>query len=87
MENGRAGLVEEEKTIMESRRTSTDLKDGGSKTEGSLKGDDQTAMEQTPPDGTEIVMEWKEGSDKIIERRAGPGEEVGVWLGLERCAC
>jgi NhaP-type Na+/H+ or K+/H+ antiporter len=81
MENGRAGLTEEEKTIMESRRTSTDLKepreDGSSKTEDTFKGD-ETAKEQTPPDGTDTVMEWKEGSDKIIERRTEPGEEVDV---------
>ncbi|KAI9568563.1 Sodium/hydrogen exchanger family-domain-containing protein [Boletus coccyginus] len=73
MENGRAGLAEEEKTIMESRRTSADLNALHEKTEGTLKDD-----KQTPPDGIEDVMEWKEGSDKIIERRAGPGEEVDV---------
>ncbi|KAF7360148.1 Na-H-Exchanger domain-containing protein [Mycena venus] len=31
-----------------------------------------------PPDGTEIVSEWQEGHHRIIERRAGPGEEVEV---------
>jgi NhaP-type Na+/H+ or K+/H+ antiporter len=31
---------------------------------------------QPPPDGDEILSEWREGSDRIIERRAGPGEEV-----------
>ncbi|KAI0087886.1 Sodium/hydrogen exchanger family-domain-containing protein [Irpex rosettiformis] len=31
-----------------------------------------------PPDGTEILAEWKEGPHKIIERRNGPGEEVDV---------
>ena len=29
-----------------------------------------------PPDGTETVAEWKEGSHRVIERRSGPGEEV-----------
>ncbi|KAF8125710.1 Sodium/hydrogen exchanger family-domain-containing protein [Boletus edulis] len=71
------------KTIMESRRTSTDFKDGSSKTEGTLRDGDETAKEQPPPDGADSLMEWKEGSDKIIERRAGPGEEVGL-TGLER---
>ena len=71
MENGRAGLTEEEKTIMESRRTSADGK------EDMFKGDD-TVKEETPPDGTETLMEWKEGSDMIVEQRTGPGEEVGV---------
>ncbi|KAJ7174168.1 Sodium/hydrogen exchanger family-domain-containing protein [Mycena crocata] len=31
-----------------------------------------------PPDGDEIVSEWQEGPHRIIERRAGPGEEVHV---------
>lgn len=29
-----------------------------------------------PPDGEELVSEWQEGHHRIIERRAGPGEEV-----------
>lgn len=33
---------------------------------------------ETPPDGTEVMAEWKEGHDRIVERRAGPGEEVRV---------
>ena len=28
------------------------------------------------PDGTGVLAEWKEGPHRIIERRAGPGEEV-----------
>ena len=31
-----------------------------------------------PPDGTETVMEWKEGAHRVIERREGPGAEVRV---------
>ncbi|KAJ6478786.1 Sodium/hydrogen exchanger family-domain-containing protein [Mycena vitilis] len=31
-----------------------------------------------PPDGDELVSEWQEGHHRIIERRAGPGEEVEV---------
>ncbi|KAK7044881.1 Na-H-exchanger domain-containing protein [Favolaschia claudopus] len=31
-----------------------------------------------PPDGEEIVSEWQEGPHRVIERRAGPGEEVEV---------
>lgn len=90
MENGRAGLTEEEKTILESRRGSTELKgaheDGSSKIEDAFKGSEE-GTEQTPPDGTESVMEWREGSDKIIERRAGPGEEVRLSARISRCAC
>ncbi|KAG9315963.1 Sodium/hydrogen exchanger family-domain-containing protein [Chiua virens] len=67
MENGRAGLTEEEKTIMESRRTSIDG-----------KAPREDAKKQYPPDGTEITMEWKEGSDKVVEQWEGPGKEVRV---------
>ncbi|KAJ7162966.1 Sodium/hydrogen exchanger family-domain-containing protein [Mycena filopes] len=31
-----------------------------------------------PPDGEELISEWQEGHHRIIERRAGPGEEVEV---------
>ncbi|KAJ6557900.1 Sodium/hydrogen exchanger family-domain-containing protein [Mycena capillaripes] len=31
-----------------------------------------------PPDGDELISEWQEGHHRIIERRAGPGEEVEV---------
>ncbi|TFK93083.1 hypothetical protein K466DRAFT_479289 [Polyporus arcularius HHB13444] len=31
-----------------------------------------------PPDGTEVIAEWKEGHHNIVERRAGPGDEVEV---------
>lgn len=70
MEKGHAGITEEENTIMESGRPSTDGKED-------MSNGDDIAKTQTPPDGTETVMEWKEGSDVIVERRAGPGEEVG----------
>ncbi|KIK63818.1 hypothetical protein GYMLUDRAFT_40904 [Collybiopsis luxurians FD-317 M1] len=33
---------------------------------------------EDPPDGTEIMSEWQEGPHRVIERRAGPGEEVEV---------
>lgn len=31
---------------------------------------------ESPPDGDDVLSEWREGHDRIIERRAGPGEEV-----------
>ncbi|KAK0457460.1 Sodium/hydrogen exchanger family-domain-containing protein [Desarmillaria tabescens] len=33
---------------------------------------------EEPPDGRETLSEWQEGPYRIIERRAGPGEEVEV---------
>ncbi|KAF4577281.1 Na(+)/H(+) exchanger family protein [Pleurotus pulmonarius] len=38
----------------------------------------EEAKEETPPDGSEILQQWQEGPDVILERRAGPGEEVEV---------
>ena len=42
--------------------------------------EDEDAMKaENPPQGTEILAEWKEGPDKVIERRVGgPGTEVDV---------
>jgi sodium/hydrogen antiporter len=36
----------------------------------------EKAREDNPPDGDEQIAEWKEGEDKVIERRRGAGEEV-----------
>ncbi|KAJ4480442.1 Sodium/hydrogen exchanger family-domain-containing protein [Lentinula edodes] len=33
---------------------------------------------EEPPDGIETLSEWQEGPHRVIERRAGPGEEVEV---------
>lgn len=38
----------------------------------------EEAKEETPPDGNEILQQWQEGPDVVVERRAGPGEEVEV---------
>ena len=32
----------------------------------------------TPPDGTDLITEWKEGSKIVVEKRNGPGDEVTV---------
>ncbi len=32
---------------------------------------------EEPVDGTDIISEWQEGPHRVVERRAGPGEEVG----------
>jgi hypothetical protein len=39
---------------------------------------EEQLKEETPPDGREIVQEWQEGDHTIIERRTGPGQDVGV---------
>ncbi|CAL1712633.1 unnamed protein product [Somion occarium] len=36
------------------------------------------SRQETPREGEETVAEWIEGPHKVIERRAGPGEEVEV---------
>ena len=32
--------------------------------------------DQIPPDGTERIAEWIEGSHRIIEKKSGPGSDV-----------
>ena len=35
---------------------------------------------ENAPDGDDILQEWKEGPHRVIERRAGPGEEVRAFI-------
>jgi sodium/hydrogen antiporter len=39
------------------------------------RGEAETG-DQGTPDGDEVLQEWKEGPHRVIERRAGAGEEV-----------
>ena len=80
MERGEATMRGDETPM-----TSEKIEEGSSSqtqtaTEGSPKHEHASDdfREETPPDGTEIIAEWKEGRDNIIERRKGPGEEVEV---------
>ncbi|KDQ50509.1 hypothetical protein JAAARDRAFT_582100 [Jaapia argillacea MUCL 33604] len=41
----------------------------------------ETLRGENPPNGTEVLAEWKEGPHRIVERRAGPGEEVSLLYG------
>ncbi|OCH91622.1 hypothetical protein OBBRIDRAFT_886841 [Obba rivulosa] len=34
--------------------------------------------EENLPDGEEVFQAWKEGPDRVIEKRSGPGEDVIV---------
>ncbi|TFL02627.1 Sodium/hydrogen exchanger family-domain-containing protein [Pterulicium gracile] len=43
----------------------------------SSKEREEAMKEEVPADGMEILAEWQEGPHTVIERRAGPGEEVG----------
>ncbi|ETW81447.1 Na+/H+ antiporter [Heterobasidion irregulare TC 32-1] len=46
---------------------------------------------ENAPDGDDILQEWKEGPHRVIERRAGPGEEVRAFIRsvfcLFACVC
>ncbi|KAI0754863.1 Sodium/hydrogen exchanger family-domain-containing protein [Daedaleopsis nitida] len=55
--------------------------DGGSSQDEKHEDDIREKGERrggNPPDGTEVIQEWKEGPHKVIERREGPGAEVQV---------
>lgn len=66
--------------------TKRDAEDGKSGKVAKKKEDraEVDTREEVPPDGDEIVAEWREGHHRVIERRAGPGEEVrsGLTMGM-----
>jgi len=43
---------------------------------------EKTTGQEVPPDGTDTVQEWREGHHKVVEKRAGPGEEVSTSFAL-----
>jgi NhaP-type Na+/H+ or K+/H+ antiporter len=45
------------------------------------------SREEVPPDGSETLMEWIEGNHKVIETRAGPGDDVRVYILTTRMFC
>lgn len=53
-----------------------DARDSSSQDRQATRENGEDSREQNPPDGTELHTEWQEGSDKIVEDRAAPGEEV-----------
>ena len=79
MERGEI-TTEKTTTTAESEATSATGSATPLKHEGS-RGDHSATDEgrpDSPPDGEQITAEWREGDDVVIERRAGPGEEVDV---------
>lgn len=93
LERGEGGLMEEERSALESKRASTitasplspdGIEEIGEASSAETRADTMPAKyeeemkDEVPPDGKETTAEWKEGSHKIVERRGGPGEEVDV---------
>ncbi|KAI0059568.1 hypothetical protein BV25DRAFT_1860149 [Artomyces pyxidatus] len=69
------GEVEE---IRRERETSGEEKTAEAATHDGDHAAEPTPKPDNPPDGDDLVAEWKEGPHRIIERRGGPGEEVEV---------
>ncbi|KAK0187595.1 Sodium/hydrogen exchanger family-domain-containing protein [Armillaria mellea] len=69
-----ATLSQKDEHEVEKEKDTIQKADEKEKVEGSL----HMPEGEEPPDGRETVSEWQEGPHKIIERRAGPGEEVEV---------
>lgn len=44
----------------------------------------ESQKEENPPDGDELVNEWKEGNHRVVERRLGLDEEVHDLAFLHR---
>lgn len=88
----RGELPVDEKLEVESKQASADsmtkgspsppMKDGSLSEEKDVEAkrqdEEEEMKEENLPDGDENVSEWREGPHKIIERRAGPGEEVST---------
>ncbi|PCH44339.1 hypothetical protein WOLCODRAFT_154371 [Wolfiporia cocos MD-104 SS10] len=53
--------------------------------ESAMRADGSDFRKQNAPDGGEILQEWQEGPHRIIERRAGPGQEVDVEVQENAC--
>ena len=58
------------------------VEDGSSDTKSVVEQGEDKVKEENVPDGEETEQEWREGPHKIIERRAGPGEEVSQFSGV-----
>jgi len=82
-------LTPDEKLVREDRRRATGSESETAVTPEKQAGDEESPepnMElssdaeeissETPPDGNEIISEWREGHYTVTERQAGPGEEV-----------
>ena len=82
----RGELSPDEKLASDSRRITNDVSpiltvaagDEGDSADTKLAAeqDEENMKEDIVPDGDEREQEWREGPHKIVERRAGPGEEV-----------
>ncbi|KAI0789689.1 Sodium/hydrogen exchanger family-domain-containing protein [Abortiporus biennis] len=75
----------ESMTVVDQHAESTDLEkepSSGSQTQseggGMRNSKGWDLREEMPPDGNDIIAEWREGTHRIIERRTGPGDEVEV---------
>ncbi|KAI0696015.1 Sodium/hydrogen exchanger family-domain-containing protein [Cytidiella melzeri] len=79
---GDLDLERGENTVRGDETPTTEKTSGGSDSqtqtqdEKSKREDGHDMRDESPPDGSEILAEWKEGPHQVIERRAGPGEEV-----------
>jgi hypothetical protein len=86
----RGELSADEKIAIESRRvgangspipTEAASDEGGSDKKPVVEDHEEKVKEENVPDGDEKEQEWREGPHKIIERRAGPGEGVRMFVG------
>lgn len=82
----RGELTPDEKLASDRSITRSPTKERGSdeeslaETEIVAEADDRKTEEKSLRDDDKIVSEWKEGPHKVVERRAGPGEEVRLFI-------
>ncbi|KAF7304120.1 Na+ H+ exchanger 1 [Mycena indigotica] len=70
-----AARLDEEKRDLEAALDKRELEEITAK---NSSAESKSRSGETPPDGETVLAEWQEGHHRVIERRAGPGEEVKV---------
>ncbi|KAF7978637.1 hypothetical protein HWV62_45136 [Athelia sp. TMB] len=74
----RGELPGDEKLQERGEGSSEETRMEGEGGDGGKEGEGDGGKEENAPDGEGGEQEWREGPHKIVERRAGPGEEVEV---------
>ena len=75
-----SSMIQDEKSGHYPSSAESDPHMNGASDRTAVSASGEEARPDTPPDGEELTAEWKEGSDLVVEQRAGPGEEVDVQV-------
>ncbi|TFY54882.1 hypothetical protein EVJ58_g8593 [Rhodofomes roseus] len=71
----RGAIPTQEESVTEKERSESS---GEPEYTETRRRDGSDVRDENPPDGDSLEEEWQEGPHRIVEKRAGPGEEVEV---------